>query len=33
MGRTEIGFAADEDDGDLRATDGADFFYPLQGDQ
>ena len=28
-GGTEVGFAADEDDGDLGAADGADFFYPL----
>ena len=30
-GGTEVGFAADEDDGDLWAADGADFFYPLLG--
>lgn len=28
-GGAEVGFAADEDDGDGGAADGADFFYPL----
>ena len=27
--RAQVGLAADEDDGDRRAADGADFFYPL----
>jgi hypothetical protein len=28
--RAEVGFAADKNDGNGRATDGADFFYPLR---
>lgn len=32
MEGAEVGFAAYEDDGDVGAADGADFFYPLAGD-
>lgn len=30
VGGSEVGFASDEDDGDVRAAYGSDFFDPLK---